>query len=293
MKAKTLILLAALAALPAQAAEPATGAANERGHGGHGPAQTEGAGNRRGQDWTRYPLIVPAMKGGADRMGGDLALKNIDASQVTVYAPSGQASKDFPVAERTTRIEALGPKLGNFQWVAARQAADNNVTVASTAYAFNNPGPAPTEMLLERRNELEIIPQPLPREHSSYRESEKWKFLVRFQGHPLPGEKLSLETQFGTRTSFVTGPDGVATVLFPRDFRPAAENAHGGHAPPRAQFVLAAEHDDLGKHYLSAFNYAYGADPDRERSLAAGLGFGLLGMLLAAPLWRHKKENAK
>ena len=45
---------------------------------------------------------------------------------------------------------------------------------------------APTELLKEPRHELEIVPEPLPREHGSYRESEKWRFLVRFNGGRWP-----------------------------------------------------------------------------------------------------------
>lgn len=292
MQAKHLIIAAILGlqAMPALASAPAGTA------GGHDPgaARAEDAATparARGQDWTRYPLIVPQMRRGADRMAGSLGLKNIEAAEVTLYAPARQLSKNFPVAEQGARIEAVDPKVGNFHWATARQEKEGAVIVASTIHAFNNPGPAPTAMFLERKNALEIIPQPLPREHSSYRESEKWRFLVRFNGQPLANGKLALETEFGTRSAFITGQDGMVTVLFPRDFKPAAESAHAGHGPRRAKFVLAVEHDDQGKHYLTAFNYGYGADPDRNRSLAAGAGFGLLGMLLAAPLWRRKRDN--
>ncbi|MEN6585889.1 MAG: hypothetical protein ABFE02_07600 [Sulfuricella sp.] len=284
-------VLALCCALPALAEPPAASGHQHFGRPGDALAKPD-SGRHRGQEWTRYPLITPAMKGGnPERMAGSLALKNIDATQLTVYAPAGQTSKDFAVEEQGARIEAVDPKIGNFHWVAARQDKERTVTVASTVYAFSNPGPAPTAMFLQQKNALEIIPQPLPREHSSYRESEKWRFLVRFNGQPLAGKKLNMETEFGTRTSFITGADGQATVLFPLDFKPTLESASGSHGPRRAKFVLAAEHDDLGKHYLTAFNYGYGADPDRNRSLAAGAGFGLLGMLLAAPLWRRRRDN--
>ncbi len=292
MQAKHLIIAAALGlqAIPSLAAAPA-GMAGGHDHGAARAEDTATPARTRGQDWTRYPLIVPQMRRGAERMAGSLGLKNIEAAQVTLYAPTEQLSKDFPVAEQGARIEAVDPKVGNFHWVTARQEKEGTVIVATTVHAFNNPGPAPTAMFLEQKNALEIIPQPLPREHSSYRESEKWRFLVRFNGQPLAGKKLNMETEFGTHSSFVTGQDGMVTVLFPRDFKPAAESAPGGHGPRRAKFVLAIEHDDLGKRYLTAFNYSYGADPDRNRSLAIGAGFGLLGMLLAAPLWRRKRDN--
>ena len=93
---------------------------------------------------------------------------------------------------------------------------------------------------------------------------------MRFNGKPLAGKKLNMETEFGTRTTFVTDADGQATVLFPLDFKPdrRERNGRASRGPRRAKFVLAAEHDDGGKHYLTAFNYSYGRRLTRNRSLA-------------------------
>ena len=62
--------------------------------------------------------------------------------------------------------------------------------MASTAYVFRQPRPGADQMLLEQKHELEIIPQPLPREHGSWRESEKWQFLLRFNGQPLANKAV-------------------------------------------------------------------------------------------------------
>lgn len=263
------------------------------------PAQPGAAGQGRwqGRDWTKYPLITPVMGRAGDRAAATLAVKNIGAQTLEVFAAEGPADKlrrQFPVSPEGTRIEAVSPKIGNYHWLSAREEAEGKVTVASTAYPFGNPGEAPTRMLLTQKSELEIIPQPLPREHGAWRESEKWQFLVRFNGQPLAGKEVKMETEFGTKTVFTSDTKGMATVLFPRDFKPAEKKqAQGGHdhGPRRAKFVLAAEHDDGGKHYLTAFNYTYSADAERDRNLLAGVGFGLFGMLLATPLLRRRKEN--
>lgn len=274
------LLLAALCSPPALAGPPP----EEHWHAG-GETQKPG----QGREWTRHPLIVAAMRGGdAERMAARLNLRNIEAQRLTVHSPAGGLGLDFPVTGQGARIEAPDPKIGNFHWVSARQEKEGMVVVASTTHAFSNPGPAPTALLLERKHELEIIPQPLPREHASYREGEKWQFLVRFDGRPLAGKRLDLETEFGTRTAATTGPDGLATVLLPLDFKPATESE--GHGRRQAKFVLAVEHESQGRRYLTAFNSSYAADPYRKRNLAAGAGFGLLGMLLAAPLWRRKER---
>ncbi len=244
--------------------------------------------------WTQQPLLLPAMGRGGDRSGAVLRPMGIEATEVQVAAADGPAERRrvaYPVGPEGARIEAAAPMAGNYHWLIARQESDNEVRVASSAWYFSNPGAAPTELLKESRHELEIVPQPLPREHGSYRESEKWRFLVRWQGQPLANQPLTLETEFGSRSRYVTDAAGVATVLFPRDFSPVAEGAgQEGHGPRRAKFVLATERlgEADGRRYLTAFNYTYSADPDRERSLAWGAAFGLLGMVAATPLLRRR-----
>ncbi len=254
-------------------------------------------GKWQSREWTKYPLITPAMRRGErDRMSTGLVEKNIETDFFEVFAPDSSvesARRKVAVEPEGTAIKAL-PKLGNYYWVTARQEKEGEVTIASTPYYFGEPGPAPTKMLLEQKYELEIIPQPLPREHGAWRESEKWSFMLRFNGQPLASKAVRMETEFGTRTDFMSDKDGIVTVLFPRDFKPVekkpGQDGHS-HGPRRAKFVLAAEHDDSGKHYLTAFNFTYSADPDRNRDMLAGVGFGVFGMLLAVPLLRRKKAD--
>lgn len=250
------------------------------------------------REWTRLPVLVPAMQRGGERGTAALRLQGIDAAEVTVYAAGGPAERQhvaYPVGEAGAQIQPASPKIGNYHWVVARQESDAEVRVASTAWYFSNPGPAPTELLKQVKHELEIVPSPLPREHSAYREAETRDFLVRWQGAPLAGKSLTLESEFGSRSSFVTDARGMATVLLPRDFReqkgrPGGEEAMMG--PRRAKFVLGVEHEADGRRYLTAFNYSYSPDPDRERSVGWGLTFGAIGMVAALPLLRRRTAKA-
>jgi len=289
-------ILAALAAASAQAqhhdhAAPAAAATVTA------PAAPAG-GQRPGgaREWTRFPTLQPAMMRGGERNAAVLRPVGLSANSVQVFAADGPPERrkvDYPVAADGARIEAAAPKIGNYHWVVAREETADVVRVASTAWYFGNPGESPAALLAESRHELEIVPAPLPREHGAYRESEKWRFLVRANGAPLPGQPLTLETEFGSRSAFVTDADGYATVLFPRDFRTRAEReADGGHAPRRAKFVLATEREGLGRRYATAFNYTYGADGDRNRSLGWGVFFGVVGMAAATPLLRRRALKA-
>lgn len=250
-----------------------------------------------GREWTRQPLLLPAMMSRGERSAALLKPRGIEADHVTVFAPEGPAERlrvDYPVGAEGARIASAAPQVGNYHWVIARAETPAAVRVASTAWYFSNPGDSPKTLLKRPKHELEIVPAPLPREHAGYRESEKWDFLVRFDGQPLADQALTLETEYGSRSTFVTDKTGVATVLFPRDFKPAAGDGEaGGHGPRRAKFVLATEREVAGRHYLTAFNLVYGQDADRGRSLGWGAAFGLIGMLAATPLLRRKKGAAE
>ncbi len=301
MKHETMLWVAlALLAAPAWADEPAQ---KKWAPGAHAE-QSSGEAHHHGQprSWTAYPLINRAMAKGMDERGSTvlLATKNFQPGRLTAYAPSGAAPYDLSPTLAGAQLDPL-PKVGNYYWVTAREEQGDRVTVASTAYYFSNPGPAPTKTLLATKHELEIVPQPLPREHNGYRENEEWKFLLRYNGQPLPNQVVRLQTQNGSQASFTSDAEGIARVRFPADFAQGEEPKEGGGAhaqgPRRASFVLEAEHADNGKQYVTAFNYTYGPDAYATRSLGWGAGFALLGMALAAPLLRSRKaaksENVK
>ncbi len=270
---------------PTQPAAPAASAV---------PA-TQAATQTAARVWTQQPLLLPGRSTRGERGGALLKPQGLVTENITVFAPEGPSERlkvDYPVAPEGAKIASATPKIGNYHWVIAREESPEAVKVASTAWYFGNPGDSPKALLSAPKHELEIVPDPLPREHGRYRESEKWRFLVRFNGQPLGNQPLTLETEFGTRSSIVTDAAGFATVLFPRDFKPAtkAEGEHAGHGRRYGQFVLATEKATDGRRYLTAFNLNYGEDGDRNKSLGWGAAFGLIGMLAATPLLRRKNS---
>ena len=222
--------------------------------------------------------------------------QGIVASSIDAYSNDIADAK----GRRQLALEMAGAKLdkpetGGFHWLAAREEQADKVRVASAVQFFSERGAQnPTALFMQQKHELEIIPQPYPREHSRYRANEEWKFLVRFNGKPLANQWVRLETQNGTRFDFASDAQGVVTVGIPDDFKKAAQKKTAGahdHGRLSADFVLATEYAEGGKTYLTAFNASYGADAFYQRNLAMGLGFTLLGMLGAAPLLRQRKDK--
>ncbi len=260
---------------------------------GHAPAEHAHHGGMA-HSWTDKPLLKAKASGESrERMTITMVPQNIVADGIAAWS-NNPADKH---GRRQLLIEMAGAKLdkpgsGGFHWLSAREERGDEVRVASAVYYFGERGAEnPTAMFMTRKHELEIIPQPYPREHSRYRADEEWKFLVRFNGKPLSGRKVTLETSNGSRAELASDAQGIVTLHLPDDFKAGAEGKEGGHGHgrPGADFVLAVEHGDGGKRYLTAFNAGYGPDAYDQRSIALGLGFTLLGMLGAAPLLRQRK----
>ncbi|QID19001.1 hypothetical protein G3580_16075 [Nitrogeniibacter mangrovi] len=241
-------------------------------------------------DWSHAPRLLPAGGGRGEVM---LRLADLQATELTVFAPGatgGTPVRRVPVAAGRAGITPAAPMLGNYHWVQARDTTGGTIRVATTAVYFANPGPAPTALLAESRSELEIVPTPLPREHAHYREGERWRFVVRWQGRPLAGQPVTMETSRGSRARAISAADGQVVFIFPRDVDPGDRDA-GGPGRPGAVFVLWTERRLDGVHYLTSFTGRYSPEPGRTRSLPWGTGFALFGMVLALPLLRRRETR--
>lgn len=266
--------------------------ASEHAHHDHAAQGARPAGGDQ-TAWTKHPLLMPARGDRGDRQLVRLVPRNFAPAAVSVLGP-GQDSRPEHVAVRDDGASFRAARgSGNYYWASARTETHEAVVTASTVHYFSNPGPAPTELLAKPKSELELIPQRLPREHAQYREGEEWPFLVRFEGRAVEGAVVALQTEPGSMDAFRTDADGVARVRFPRDMKraagPDAGQAH--HGRPRAAFVLTVDHRVDGRRYLTAFNYSYAPHAYDGRHLGAGIGFALLGSVLALPLVRAARKK--
>lgn len=285
------------------AAQPRQGMAAE--HAGHaapaGAGVVAGRGGMAGgagnaMAWTAFPTLKIKMGGeGRERRIATVIPQGIAANSIDAYSNDINDAK----GHRQLPLEMAGAKLdkpeaGGFHWLSAREEQNGKVLVASTVHFFSERGGQnPTALFMQQKYELQIIPQPYPREHSRYRANEDWNFLVNFNGKPLANQKVFLETTNGTKAELASNGQGVVTVHVPDDFKEdVRQKSAGGHDHGRrsSDFVLATEHAEGGKNYLTAFNASYGADAFDQRSLAMGLGFTLLGMIGAVPLLRQRKD---
>lgn len=316
MQKRTLLnamLLAASLALPSWALAAASApAATQQGmaageHAGH--AEPAGAGAAAGKGgmaggagrhvaaWTAFPTLKARMGGeGRDRRMVTVIPQNIVANSIDAYSNNIKDEKgrrQLPLDMAGARLDK--PATGGFHWLSAREEQGGQVKVASTVHFFSERGAQnPTALFMQQKHELEIIPQPYSREHSRYRANEDWKFLVRFNGKPLADRTVAMETANGSKAELVSDAQGVITARIPDDFKTETRQKTAGsheHGRRSSDFVLAIEHAEGGKTYLTAFNASYGTDAFYQRDLAMGLGFTLLGMMGAVPLLRQRKDK--
>jgi len=297
MNLNVILLGALLAASPVIAApggKPATDMSGGHGH----AAMMRDMG--KANSWTLYPTLKARMSGeNRETMKTAIVPQNIVVANIDAWSNNLKDENGYRLLSMDMGGAMLDkPANGGFHWLAAREEQGETVRVASIVQAFGgNGGKDPTGMFMRQKHELEIIPLPFPREHSRYRANEDWKFLVRFNGQPLAGQKVQLETSNGSMAEFVSDAEGMVKVHVPDDFAAEEEQpAAGGHnhgARRAADLVLATEYADGGKTYLTAFNSSYGPNAFDKRSMAMGLGFTLLGMLGAVPLLRKRKNEQK
>ena len=247
--------------------------------------------------WTLYPTLKARMSGeNRESMNTVIMPQKIVVASIDAWSNNlkdDKAHRQLPMEMGGAMLDK--PANGGFHWLSAREEQGDTVRIASTVQPFGERGAKdPTAMFMQQKYELEIIPQPFPREHSRYRANEAWKFLVRYNGKPLSGQMVFLETSNGSMSEFSSDANGVLNVHVPDDFKEVDESKqagghnHGGRSG--AELVLATEYVDGGKSYLTAFNSSYGPNAFDQRSVIVGLGFTLLGMLGAAPLLLQRKK---
>jgi len=244
-------------------------------------------------DW---PQLVPMGK--YMRAAKTVGPVQIDVDKIQVFAShkdgATDAQWDISLEDGKATVHSRSGQQGSYHWVMAEEVKGNDTVVASSVVAFSNPGPNPQSMLMAQKSELEIIPLKLPREHSDYRATESWPFMVRRNGQPLANAQVSMKTSQGTSQTYQTDSTGEFMVVFPDDFTEDEHAGHGHHGGrKKANFVLGVKAHDGDRTLITAFNYRYRPAPLADKNLPLGIGAFLLGMVAATPLLRRKKKARK
>lgn len=143
-------------------------------------------------------------------------------------------------------------------------------------------GRSPAEVVALSKARLEIVPDPLPREHWRYQGDETACFALRFDGQPLAGRAMRLTSAKGSELVVQTDARGRAEIVIPDDLDPAVGQRQAG------EMTLVAEYrDGQGVLHVTTLSAAYAPSPAHWKSLPLGAFMGVAGLvggLAARPL---------
>jgi len=227
------------------------------------------------------------------RAGKIFSLYGHEGSTVQMIAPDLQVQQLKPV---NGKLNFKPTGKDNYHVLIAKR-EHNKVyeTAIRYVYSFGKPtGKSPSELTAFSKSELEIIPDPLPREHWHYKAGAQATFIVHFDGVPLPSADVSLSTSNASLLSSTTDTQGRVVFKLPDDFK---QTLAGNRANKPAELLLHVKHHDNQKQYSTWLSADYRVNPAHWRDtnlgvVIAGGGF-IFGVLLTGLGFRtkHSEKN--
>ncbi len=156
-------------------------------------------------------------------------------------------------------------------------------------------GRSPAELMANNKLPLEIVPDPMAREHGRFYGQEEKSFIVRYKGKPLSNAWVGLVSSNGSNLEANTDAEGRVSFVLPDDFK----NVRTGRSNNKpGDFLLRTGHVDEGVLYRTNFSAPYSVNPSHWQSSSVGLfmlvfGFasGIVVMRRAKPATDDKKNG--
>lgn len=184
------------------------------------------------------------------------------------------------------------PPMGGYYAMVA-EGNGTNISYSAVRYLSLQGRPSkvsPTKLTALPKAALEIVPNPLHREHDRYTATKEYRFVLNFQGKPLENTAVILETHNTSAQTYISDDTGGFTITLPNDFK----NVQIGRDENKpSEFLLSTEYRD-GEHlYKSTLSMPYSLNPnDYWQSQPYGAGAIVLGFLGGVFFYRrHKKQG--
>lgn len=216
------------------------------------------------------------------------ALMNLEGNASAHLILPDLSEKPLPFNADTVTIPK--PPIGGY-YAMVSEINETNSTCSAIRYLSLHGRPSkvsPTQLTALSKTALEIIPNPLHREHDRYTASKSYRFLVRFHDKPLPRASVLLETHNDTVQHYTTDDAGAFTITLPNDFK----EVKAGRSENRpSEFLLSVWHKN-GKEYASTLSMPYYVNPnDFWQSQSLGAVAIFIGFLGGVVLYRRTKKG--
>ncbi|MDD2949585.1 MAG: hypothetical protein PHU29_02230, partial [Sulfuricurvum sp.] len=139
-------------------------------------------------------------------------------STVTLIKPD-LSKEDLNLTD--TALTLPKASIGGYYALVLTHRTDNQVDSA-IRYLSQQGRPSkisPTKLTALPKTDLEIVPDPLHREHDHYTASKSYHFVLRLHNHALANTTIFLETRDTPVQTVTTDTDGKFTVTLPNDFK--------------------------------------------------------------------------
>lgn len=149
---------------------------------------------------------------------------------------------------------------------------------------------SPATLVKAKKSQLELVPNPLPREHWRYQSLKPADFIVRFNGKPLTNKELRLTTSLGSSMKLSSDEHGRVRFLLPDDFtqvKPGRKNN------PTAEFFVEVAHQESATDYHTSYSADYYVSPSHWQSTMAGFGAMLVGFVGGLAIIRRRKDKVQ
>lgn len=216
-------------------------------------------------------------------------LENADGATITLWKPD-LSTQPLTLEHGGIKIPMTG--INNYHVILAeRDWGDHKEAVIRYEYRHGRPSKqSPSRMTAAQKTEFEIVPEPIPREHYGYHSLQHWGFLVRYLGHPVSGQAVTLSTANGTRLSATTDRNGRVSFQMPDDF---PEVIDGERDKRLSQFTVASEYMGEHKRYTTQLNADYQINPEHWQSTRLGLLVVGIGFVAGGFLGRVRGSGGK
>lgn len=220
--------------------------------------------------------------------GGMMMLSLVGAEDKNVSA--SYLLPDLSLAPAELKYGMVVPKvnMGGYYALTAF-AEDANSSDFAVRYLSANGKPvkvSPVKLTNKQKNVLEIIPNPLPREHDRYTASKDYRFTVVYNGKPL--ENADIELKIGENTQKLqTTSGGKLTILLPNSFSNVVPEDR-----QTKEFVLSVSKYENGRLFTSSFSAPFYPNAnDWWQSQNLGFGGIALGFLGGIALYMRSRKR--
>ena len=184
------------------------------------------------------------------------------------------------------------PKTGmdNYHALVAERSTDTSHE-SSLRYAYLRGKPSgfsPDNLIKQHKLPLEIVPEPMIREHWRFYTNNSHLFKILFNEKPLVDTWVIFQTSNGTTLDSKTDADGKVIFTLPDDFK---EIKPGRRANKPAEFLLRTVHIDNNITYKTNFSAPYSVNPSHWQSNAGGILALSIGFISGIMIMRRHNQQ--